>query len=504
MNWLRLAFRFLGLGNAASFSARSRSADAAPGAADRLTTDRASEIQAEGQFCEDSPIGRWETVAVVCIFVTSFLVQGNALLHHGYMGQDYGRHSNNLRLAMQMSHWWLYAGTNPPLLYWLGSFIHHITLSDSYEAILSLIVVLLNLIALHAWFKLSQSMIQSPLLRIGALVTLTFLPFRLIHTEVLAADGLTVLPFSLVILLFVRILRSRNPRRQLALVALLAATMVFGVSTKFTMVSAVPVALLILVYFRRNFTNRVIWAVALVLIVAIPAMFARTEYKHYQEIPDTDLWKPTWRREMYWRNLLFVKAADLHILRAPKYDETIQVNGQPAYNLLINNKYSYPALLHLSMYTDVLNIFQYDPTDSYIGTRSEDNQRRMALSVKSAVLLSALTVVAVVAYLLRILYCLWRDRDRLAHRRVREQAVVLGFSLAFYVAIAGCLPYIENVYYFGYWLSRLVTPALLGFIFIGFVFLDEYVKSRPARVMVFIYAVVQSALHLSFLWPRGP
>ena len=99
---------------------------------------------------------------------------------------------------------------------------------------------------------------------------------------------------------------------------------------------------------------------------------------------------------MDWRSLLFFKAADLHVLDAPGYDERIQVNEQEVQNLLINNKHSQPALLHLSTYTDVMNIFQYDASDAYFGPRSDVNQRRMSLAVKSAVLLSALTVVAVV------------------------------------------------------------------------------------------------------------
>jgi len=126
----------------------------------------------------------------------------------------------------------------------------------------------------------------------------------------------------------------------------------------------------------------------------------------------------------------------------------------------------------------------------------------MSLAVKSAVLLSALTVVAVVTYLLRIVY--FRRRARLTSRPVLEQTVILGFSVAFYANIVLCLPYIANPYYWGYWLARLVLPSLVGFVFIGFVFLDEYVRSRWVHLVVVGYAVAQAMLHLSFLWPRGP
>jgi hypothetical protein len=457
----------------------------------------------ETQF-QVSPSRRWETRAMVGILIVSLLVQGNALLHHGYMGQDYAQHSNSILHAMQTPYWWLFEASNPPLLYWLGAFIHHVTLSANYEAVLSLIVVILNLFALYAWFRLSQSMIRSPLIRIGALLTLAFLPFRLIHSEVLASDGLAVLPFSLVIFLFVRMLRARNPRRQLVLAALLSATLILGLLAKYTMFSAVAVALLLLVFFRRSFASRATWVVALFFIVAIPATLARSEYRHYRDSSTDKYWKQTWGHDMQWRSLVFFKEADREILHAPSYDETILVDGKPVFNLSINNKHSYPALLHLSMYTDVLNIFQYDETDWYFGARSAENQSRMALTVKSAVLLSALTVVAVVACLLRILFFLWRDRAELACRPLCDQAIVLGFSLAFFANIACLLPTIAYVYEAGYWLARLVMPALLGFIFIGFVLLDDYVKSRQVHLLVLAYAVGQSALHLSFLWPRGP
>jgi hypothetical protein len=270
------------------------------------------------------------------------------------------------------------------------------------------------------------------------------------------------------------------------------------------MFSAVPVALLILVIFRRNFEDRLIWWVTLGLIVAVAAAVAWPAYLRYREIPANDSYRQSWRREMDWRSLLFFKAADIHVLDAPGYDERIQVNGQEVQNLLINNKHSQPALLHLSTYTDVMNIFQYDASDAYFGPRSDVNQRRMSLAVKSAVLLSALTVVAVVACLLRIVYFLFRRRARLTSRPVLEQTVILGFSLAFYANIVLCLPYIANPYYWGYWLARLVLPSLMGFVFIGFVFLDEYVRSWRMHLVVVGYAVAQAMLHLSFLWPRGP
>ncbi len=451
-------------------------------------------------------VGPWETRAMVFILAVSLLVQGNALLHHGYVGQDYGFHSVSIQLAQQSPHWWVYSGTDAPLFYWLGAFVHYITLSDSYEPVLCLIVVLLNIAGLYLWFKLSRSMMRSPLMRIGTLITLTFLPFRLIHSEVLAADGLAVVPFTLVLFLFTRLLHSRNSRGQSALVLLVSAALLVGILTKYTLFSAIPAAAALLIYFRRKFANLAIWVFALLMIVAVPAATAVAEYRQFRLAPvDAEgNYKPQWRHDMQWRNLLFVTAADRDILHAPAYDETINVSGQPTFNLLISNRHSYPALLHLSVFTDIMNVFQYDPTDRYIGPRTAVNQRLMAISVKSAVLLSAWTVIAVMTYAFRMLIVLWRDRTQLGLWRYRNLAVVLGFSLAYFGSFVVFLPYVGDAYYVGYWLSRLVMQPLLGFVFIGFAFLDEYVKSRAAQLIILAYAIAQSALHLSFLWPRGP
>ena len=68
---------------------------------------------------------------------------------------------------------------------------------------------------------------------------------------------------------------------------------------------------------------------------------------------------------------------DLHIFDAPPYDEPLEVarrvsNGKPydpgpPYELIIDHRYSYLALSHWAMFTDPVNIFQYDPTDAYYG-----------------------------------------------------------------------------------------------------------------------------------------
>ena len=445
----------------------------------------------------------WEKRVFLCILAVSLAVQANALLHHGYMGQDYQAHSEGLALAIDSPNWWIHRATNPPLLYWLGALLHHITLSTAYEGLLGLCLVVLNLGALYAWFALIQRVIASPLIRIAALITVTFLPFRLIHSAVLAGDGLSVLPFSLVILLFSKLLRAGSKQRERLFVLLLSVALGLGILTKYTMVSALPVAALLLVYFKSSFTNFRIWLFAFAFVVIMPAGVALMEFHEFSTATLHTHARPSSGRDMLWRSLLFPRLVDLELLEAPPFNATTLINGESTYQLLISNKFSYPGLLHLSMYTDVLNVFQYDPTDSYFGRRGPQSQWRMAIAVKLGLITSLLALTAVIGYSLRFARVLLRDRLKAYFGSHREQAVILAFSLAWFCNIALVLPYVNNAYHEGYWLSRLVMQPLMGFVVLGFVVLGEVVKSRVVQLSLLGFAVAQALLHLSFLWPRG-
>jgi hypothetical protein len=112
-------------------------------------------------------------------------------------------------------------------------------------------------------------------------------------------------------------------------------------------------------------------------------------------------------------------------------------------------------------------------------------------------------IAATVAYLLRVPRFLGRLR---AFRGGDESAamILLAFSVAFFANITLFLPFMQHAYFAGYWLARLVMPALLGCCFLGFVFLDGWLRSPVARGAVLAYAAAQAALHASFLWARGP
>src|SRR5205085_5247887 len=79
---------------------------------------------------------------------------------------------------------------------------------------------------------------------------------------------------------------------------------------------------------------------------------------------------------------------------------------------------------------------------------------------------------------------------------------VLLFSISWFLNIVAFLPFIPGAYNAGYWLPRLIAPALLGFFLVAFVFLDRLRKiSRSLQIAVVVLVVIQSTLNASFLWP---
>jgi hypothetical protein len=452
----------------------------------------------------ESAIARAERALTFVIVAAATIVQGNAILHHGFMGQDWDMHQSAAAEAILLPppRWIVYVGANPPGLYWLSALVHWATGATAYIAATSVVVVGLNLIALRVWARLAQTAIRQPSLRVAALLTLAFLPFRLIHSTVFAGDALSVLPFTVVIWLALELFRTADPRRQRWLIMALSVALLAGISSKFTLASAVPVTLALLLVLGRRFSSLKTRAGALLLLVVLPGLLTIGQYRAFARLPADGPGQQYWGRAMGWRSLLMFRAADRDVLRAPQYLDMVKLDGVEVENLLVSNRHSYPALLHLSMFTDILNIFQYDPADSYYRPRDDLHQRLMTVAVWSGIPLSLLMIAATGAYLLRAPRS-WR---RLRARGGTElpAMILLGFSLAFFANIALFLPFMQYAYHNGYWLSRLVMPALLGACFLGFVFLDELLGSTAARGAVLAYAFAQAALHASFLWTRGP
>jgi hypothetical protein len=426
----------------------------------------------------------------------------NAILHHGYMGQDYLPNADAAAQAVAAPHWLVYVGTNTPATFWLAALVHWATGSASYVAATSFVLLVANTVALYIWWLLAKATIREASLRVAAMVALAFLPTRLIHSVVYAGDAVVVLPYTLALWLSYELFRATEPRKQMKLAVALSAALLAAIASKYTTASAVPIVLLLLFAFRRDFRSREVLLATFILTVELPAGLAAF-YRHvYNNLPTTDWRRIFWGHEMNWRSLLLPRMADLDVFRAPGYLDVTSIGGADAHTMLVPNLHSYMGMLQYSIFTDPLNIFQYDATDSYFGARDDAHQRLMTFAVRWAVPLSLLMIAGTVTYAVRAVGYFRALREGPAARRLPVLLVLL-FSAAFFANVALVLPFVREVYHAGYWTSRLVLPAVLGFVLLGFTLLDEHLRWRGARLAVLAYCLVHAVANTSFLWMRG-
>jgi hypothetical protein len=208
------------------------------------------------------------------------------------------------------------------------------------------------------------------------------------------------------------------------------------------------------------------------------------------------------------RDVLLLHSRDVHIFRAPEYAERLRNTGltdtltpEGPYELLRVHRYSYPALLHLSIFTDILNIYQDDPSDSYYGVRSRANAARMRLAVKGGLIFSLTCFFLTILGLGRTFYRTLIKREPQELPRFALGLCGLGWFLNIVVFLTS-IP----TYWGGFWLPRLILPALLAFTILSGTELDRLLRGRAKRWSwtVLALVVLQSVIQLSFLWPHGP
>jgi hypothetical protein len=75
-------------------------------------------------------------------------------------------------------------------------------------------------------------------------------------------------------------------------------------------------------------------------------------------------------------------------------------------------------------------------------------------------------------------------------------------ALAWYLPVVLVLPYVHDAYLCGYWLPRIVLPALWGFGVVLLAEADERLATRPrwqtGLVAGFIF--IQALIHLRSVW----
>jgi 4-amino-4-deoxy-L-arabinose transferase-like glycosyltransferase len=466
-------------------------------------------LQVKVAQAADPQLPRWERWGLTVAFAIYFIWQLNAVMHHGSWGQDFHAHVNWIGTAMQDPGTFLTqyteGRTNPPLFHFLGALVCQLTRGIHTLEVIALLTVIANMVALWLVSRVLVRFIQTPAMRLACMVFLLFVPFAMIHAAVLAADALATPVFLTLVYLFTLLTTPRSRSGFAWIVSGITLLLLVGLATKFTFASLVVASVVgYLLLYNTGHLNGRRAVVGVLAILLCPAVFAWVEIQQYTSqqkynlgIPRNVWVNPLSSPHMDLCTLLMVNHIDQKVLTAPPYD--LKEDG--TFALLVSNRHSYPALLHLAMFTDLINIYQYDPTDSYFGARGPMAHKRMKLAVKTSLFFSLSAVVGLPLMLTWIAVAVARRRGK----DWAIGAILALFSCAFFLNIVGFFPFVPGVYSGGYWLPRLVAPALLCFFALSFAFWDRLVVRRFSALgwACLLLVVLQSGLHLSFLWPWG-
>ena len=447
---------------------------------------------------------KWERWALGIVLAVA-LAAGLCHVHSNTIfGQDFGLHEGATEeMLKDASHWFPQDFTNRPMIYWLGVAGHWLTHGKANYEVAGTLCVLWNTLALFFVHACLRRFIRSPWLRISGVAFVAFLPTTLVTTVVYAGDAVGQLPFALSIWALLLSLEATTTRRSAGYAVVAAFGLCLGNFSRFPFI-VLPLAVLvvlILTWRAGRLAGRralLIGLLALVAPVLTSAWIHRQATIQLQGLEErhTHDWNGT--GEMTWRYLLFPLKSDVRIFNAPSYWEDM-VPGKdgdvPA--MTVQHNFSYPALLHLGIYTDVLNYADDGQLDNG-KPRPEPQKTLCRWCVRLGVVTSLGMLFAVLALVVRSLAVLRTRRDG-----PTTGALLWGMmALAWFLPIVMAFPYVHFVYESGYFLTRLILPALWGFGVIMFAEADLRLAHRPRWLTVFVAVLIlaQAAIHLRSVW----
>ena len=193
-----------------------------------------------------APVPAWENRALVVLLALSAIVQFNAALHHGANGQDFGAHLGAVNEMLLHPDQVSADQVTDPLFYtWIMSRVVLLIGNIHTLEVIGLLNALVNLGALLVFHRLARRFVLDPVLRVALLTLVAFLPLRLIHTVVFAADALTLLPFFVLAWMLTEATDdAATPARRRWTALAGGAVLAFGIGIKHTFMSALVAVLL--------------------------------------------------------------------------------------------------------------------------------------------------------------------------------------------------------------------------------------------------------------------
>jgi hypothetical protein len=335
------------------------------------------------------------------------------------------------------------------------------------------------------------------------------MPFRTVHAIVIASDAFTLPLFTALVLLTLKLFE--NPRARLAWIGL-ALTLSVGVFCKYTFIGTFPVVTLLvtIAIFRQiEKAARPRWLAIAAMSMAVPSAVFLLEMRESQKVHGSTTsghWLPKEMDSvMRWSDILTLQQSDRGIFSAPQYFQ------DKVYDF---RKFSYMGLVHLSSFTDCQNFFQTPPVtvsaswrqrvhQGFLRERTPLAQRLEQWSVAWCLPFSALAIAGtIVGGLLSVQSVVAKKKPLLPP----VTFILTLLALGFYAPVFLSLHRVGDPYTAGYWLPRLVLPALVVFFMLGFVLVDgvgrRWKESRLVRTIssVFLaYTLGACALFIGFL-----
>lgn len=429
------------------------------------------------------------------------------IAHLGYVGQDFPSSRALMLLYPYKPLGFFYARTNPPGIYWFANLIRSVAGAAHDMQAVALATLLLNAAGLWVLYGLVWGFLSSRQLRYSAAALITLIPLRVIHSVVFSADALTLPIFAAAALATARLFR--DPRGVLPWAGL-SASLLAGMFCKYTFVGLLPPAALLLgwaVATRPGVGARPRWFLVGLVALALPGAAFLLQMRESARLGGmiTDLiWLPKGAAPvMRWSDILVPKEADSRLLSAPEYFRD---------RIYETRRYSYPGLVHVASFTDCMGIFQPPSAELVSQLRSLSmkpaNRDRSALSQALQVWSVRWCLPFSAAAVAGTLLCGALGLASLALRRplVPDAAVVAAaLAAGFYAPVFLSIARVADPYGGGYWLPRLVLPAMVVFFSLGFVPL-EFACGRlrrcggPLRACVAVYTLVACLLFVGFLW----
>lgn len=468
----------------------------------RMTPTQSPGMPAVATPAMEAGGGRGERWAVGLILGVFVAVGFNHIHSNALFGQDFDLHARATELLRQdSSKWFPLEFTNRPLIYGLGAAGHWLTHGKAPYELAAVICVLLNALALYFAHDSTRRFITSPWLRISAVAFIAFLPATQVAAVVYAEDAVGPLPFTLAAWGLLRSLASVSARASAGYAVLAGLALCAGSFAKFLFMLqplAGAGAIALAWRWRRISWKRgvTIGALALLAPIITGGWIQLRAERHFAGVPKHHSFAWPGTGEMTWADLLLVKPSDRRILAAPGYWDIVMINGQHEYALSQRHDYSYPALLHLGIYTDVLDYAGGGQLHD-LPPRPEPQKTLSRWAVRLGLLTSVGIFLAVLALVARSAAALVTPRLAPANG-----VLVWGLmALAWYLPLFLSFPFLHHVYEWGYWLPRLVIPALWGFGLLFFAAVDGLLaphRRLPALLACLI--IIQAALHIRSVW----